>query len=389
MTILPLPPDISCLVTSVSLTELVAVPASAIRRLVTLSPDAARSISSSMAATRRAEKHARQALGPASLLVRVLGASSLRPPALAQASVGLTTSYLDVAVRYAGDRIRRKRREVRPLAATFGELPIDEIFELAVPEKDAEISMRFFQVVTRTDRLVKQKAPDEAPRGRRTELGSAKISFGNVMQMRAMQQEVHLDAGGVISVVMSVRGMYTLDELELLEWLEGADADLPTLKKCGVGSVSDLKVMSHSELLERLASARQSEETCKRITRKVMDAKALNFFPGTEARVMTSKILRHHQAFKPAPTAAAFLPSEPTWANTLCASALEPKHIPTHPQASALEGLGDWFKGAFSMRKGSVSFLNDSRMAGSPGQGVSGKEMLMRRRSSERIMAIH
>jgi hypothetical protein len=118
--------------------------------------------------------------------------------------------------------------------------------------------------------------------------------------------------------------MYTLDELELLEWLDGVDADLPTLKKCGVSSVVDLEGMSHSELVQRLGAARQSDETSKRISKRVMEAKALRSFPGNDARAMASRILRHHQASKPLPQGSGHtLPSTPSWSKTLCASAME------------------------------------------------------------------
>jgi hypothetical protein len=151
-----------------------------------------------------------QASLPASLLVRVLGVTPNHTPNVATPNTK-TQFFLDVSVRYSGGRIRRKRREVRPLAAAFSELPIDELVELQVPDREADVNFRLFQVTMRTNdanpakkagKSAENEAP-QTPKGRRTELGSASVAFSEVLAARAMQRELPLETGtGCISIVM-------------------------------------------------------------------------------------------------------------------------------------------------------------------------------------------
>ena len=77
-----------------------------------------------------------------------------------------------------------------------------------------------------------------------------------------MSEALELDQGGTVSVVVSVRGMYTMQEMRLMEWLDKHATDLPMLFKCGIRCVEDLVDISHSELLLAMEANRLGEKHC-------------------------------------------------------------------------------------------------------------------------------
>lgn len=248
---------------------------------------------------------------PASLLVKVLGIS-FRPFSTGQtASVGLETlgpALLEVGIvgrdNEGCSHSARRRRQVSEAVLQNPFLPIDQIFEVTVPDRSSIVFIR----------LSRSKLPvEEACIGESKSFGGfepceARFPFTDVLRTRTLSVDLQLIGGGegvqdraaaplaVMSVVCSARGLYSLEEWGLLEWLGDCAADLPMLLRCGIRNLQDLETLSLSELLAAMEAGGLAPNVRARIAGKFHASKAAGpGFLGSYGKALGARIHRFYR----------------------------------------------------------------------------------------------
>lgn len=301
-------------VRTVTSCHLVKVPVSALHAVLRQWPSTAQIFAECLAHQRRLEKLEKHADQPASILIKVLGMKDLKKVR------GLAIRPTLQVTLKTQDGNETLSRPLEDLTASFSELPVNQLFEFSVLHSDSEVVVSV---------LHRGKAGEEP-----LQVGSASFPFQSALQARTMSATLELDQGGTVSVLVSVRGMYTMQEMQLIEWLDKNANDLPMLLKCGVRSVEDLADLSHNELLRAMETNRLGTAMKERIAKLVHKAKSGGGFLGKDARALSAHILRYYKmpavATQEPPTRA---PMVAQWENELFVKYLVPSPSPGTPSS--------------------------------------------------------
>lgn len=209
--------------------------------------------------------------------------------------------------------MQRETRTLAALAATYDELPINEVVLLNVKQRDATVHVSFW--IDQADGSV-------------AEAGEASFAFADALAQRSWAVHLPIDAGGTVSALVSVQGMYTPGERALLSWLDKDHAELAALVRCGVRSRRDLEALSHSELLARMAAADVSAASRKRLAARLLAAKQGAGFLCPAARQLAARVRRFHRApALPREVPQSQVPKRSAWAGEMFARWLETDYL--------------------------------------------------------------
>ena len=212
----------------------------------------------------------------ASLLIKIVAVTGLP-----KSRDGALPAAVEVGVQDSLGTVVRKMAPINQVVANNSKLPLDQILELKVADKQAVV-------------VIKALAKGGDAEHRLLTIGSAQFPVCDIFETRTLTCDVVLDKGGVISLVASARGLYSMDEWELLEWLDDAATDLPMLLKCGIRNCHDLEAHTHSELLALMEGNGLSDPVRARIASKCQAARLGYGFLSPRGRRLCTRILRFH-----------------------------------------------------------------------------------------------